>query len=341
MKRSSLDQLRLQPISLRLMLEVLGEEGVPAAPLLDRIGVGHDQLADPTFLISGRVELELSRAFSELTRDRQDIWIKVAQRYHLLALDPVGFAVATAPTFRAAIDLVASYQDLTYSLTRMIVTEAGPDVMAIRLLFDDTPPDIVPYEVTRDAIGYVNFINTLWGGRAPWLRIECPEAIVPALKDMIGETPTSIADRPGFFFSRAKFDSALPNSSSSFHRTYDARVQALLDEAVETDIASRLRPFLSERIGGADITLSAASAYLAMSERTVQRRLREEGTSLRDLINAIRVQKAQHLLATSTLSMEDIAATTGYVDSSALSHAFRRKLGVSPRAYRKGARPGV
>ena len=75
---------------------------------------------------------------------------------------------------------------------------------------------------------------------------------------------------------------------------------------------------------------------LHMSERTLRRRLAEEGLWFRGLLDEIREQLAEELLITGGLSVAEVAERLGYVEVSSLSQAFRRWKGVGPRAYRAG-----
>jgi AraC-like DNA-binding protein len=73
-----------------------------------------------------------------------------------------------------------------------------------------------------------------------------------------------------------------------------------------------------------------------MSSRTLRRRLDEEGTSFRSLLEEVRQALAEELLATGGLSLEEIAERLGYGEVSNFIHAFKRWKGVPPRQYRLG-----
>jgi AraC-like DNA-binding protein len=70
-----------------------------------------------------------------------------------------------------------------------------------------------------------------------------------------------------------------------------------------------------------------------MSERTLRRRLAEEGTSLRALVDEVRATLAAEFLRSGSLTVAEIAHRLGYVEQSSFSQAFKRWHGVSPRAY--------
>lgn len=75
-----------------------------------------------------------------------------------------------------------------------------------------------------------------------------------------------------------------------------------------------------------------------VSNRTLQRKLKDEGTSFMDLLQDTRLQLACRYLKNPSRSIVETAYLLGFSESSTFSRAFKRWTGVSPAAYRlKGA----
>jgi AraC-like DNA-binding protein len=85
--------------------------------------------------------------------------------------------------------------------------------------------------------------------------------------------------------------------------------------------------------GGPELTRVAQQ--LAMGPRTLQRRLRDEGTSWRVELERARQERTHRLLRETPLSVESIAARVGYSDVRALRRAVRRWYGKSPLEVRR------
>jgi AraC-like DNA-binding protein len=83
--------------------------------------------------------------------------------------------------------------------------------------------------------------------------------------------------------------------------------------------------------------LKDVARRLNLSARTVERRLLEEGSSLRAIKDALRRDMALSRLRTSDQSVAQIAASLGYADTSTFFRAFTAWTGASPTAYRKRA----
>jgi AraC-like DNA-binding protein len=114
-----------------------------------------------------------------------------------------------------------------------------------------------------------------------------------------------------------------------------ARELAALGERGGDGIAALARDRLREALltGRCDVT--TVSKALAMSERTLQRRLGECGTTFQALLDDVRRELALAQLERGAGTLTDLAFTLGYADLSAFSRAFRRWTGESPVEYRR------
>jgi transcriptional regulator GlxA family with amidase domain len=88
-----------------------------------------------------------------------------------------------------------------------------------------------------------------------------------------------------------------------------------------------------------ELVVSALARKAAMSPRTFLRRFREQtGTTPARWLTRTRVRRAQQLLETTALSVEEIAGEVGFGASSTLRERFGAVVGTSPQAYRTAFR---
>ncbi len=73
---------------------------------------------------------------------------------------------------------------------------------------------------------------------------------------------------------------------------------------------------------------------LNLSERTLQRRLADEGSSYQQLLNDTRRQLAERYLRDGQLAATEIALLLGYSEPSVFFRAFRQWTGLTPGEYR-------
>jgi AraC-like DNA-binding protein len=77
---------------------------------------------------------------------------------------------------------------------------------------------------------------------------------------------------------------------------------------------------------------------LAMSERTLRRRLHDQGTTYQALLDQLRSELARNYVAHSRDPFEAIAHRLAFADPSAFFRAFRRWTGTTPAQFREHAR---
>jgi transcriptional regulator GlxA family with amidase domain len=84
------------------------------------------------------------------------------------------------------------------------------------------------------------------------------------------------------------------------------------------------------------LPLSVIARHAAMSARTLSRRFLEQvGATPAQWIAQARVRRAQQLLETTSLSIEDVATKSGFRSASVLREHFGAVLGTPPLAYRR------
>ncbi|HTS62960.1 MAG TPA: AraC family transcriptional regulator ligand-binding domain-containing protein [Candidatus Acidoferrales bacterium] len=103
----------------------------------------------------------------------------------------------------------------------------------------------------------------------------------------------------------------------------------------QTGIAADVQRALASRVGGPDTRIAAVARQLAISVRTLQRRLAAEGVSYQDLLDGARKEAAGQYLGNSTLAICEIAYLLGYSEPAPFHRAFKRWYGVTPDAFRR------
>lgn len=89
-----------------------------------------------------------------------------------------------------------------------------------------------------------------------------------------------------------------------------------------------------------DLSQTEVARRLNMSERSLRRVFAEEGTSFKELLTRVRIERARQTLASSDLSIEQVATASGFARSVSFYRNFKRFTGTTPSAYRAAARAG-
>lgn len=107
-------------------------------------------------------------------------------------------------------------------------------------------------------------------------------------------------------------------------------------EVSASQVANDVEALIVDALPSGIPSIVQVSEHMGMSNRTLTRRLRENGVSFRDLIQKTQERVSKDLLKQSGRSIAEIAFETGFSEQSAFNRAFKRWTGVSPVEFRKG-----
>jgi AraC-like DNA-binding protein len=100
----------------------------------------------------------------------------------------------------------------------------------------------------------------------------------------------------------------------------------------KSEISSVIKKLMMKNQGEI-LKIKQVAQIMNISERTLQRYLAIENTSFSVLVDLTRKQQAQDLLQNSSVSIEAVALSLGYADTSHFTRAFKRWMGVTPKYY--------
>jgi AraC-like DNA-binding protein len=151
-----------------------------------------------------------------------------------------------------------------------------------------------------------------------------------------GVTPAYGAARVDITFPDAILDlpvsGAEPALREMFARQVEGEHARLQGDAA---LPERTRAEIARRLAAGTAELPAVARALSLSERTLQRRLRELGTSFQALLDEERRAVAVERIGSVDATVTDVAFLLGFSDTSAFTRAFRRWTGVTPAAFRR------
>lgn len=102
----------------------------------------------------------------------------------------------------------------------------------------------------------------------------------------------------------------------------------------------RVMSLVTTYLGRQPVTLQSLAADLAVSPRSLQRHLANEGATLRELVRSYRQEIAEQHLQAGTLRLGNLAEALGYTDGTTFWRAHRNWKGCSPSAaLKKGSNP--
>ena len=143
----------------------------------------------------------------------------------------------------------------------------------------------------------------------------------------------------GFRFPRWALDLELPSSDPHLHDVLLRHAETLLSglPKVESFVA-RVREAVVGELRGGNPNAKHIARLVHVSTRTLARRLEEEGTNFRAVVDDLRRRMALSYAIDSDMQISEIALLLGFSNSSAFNHAFKRWTGEAPLDYRRARR---
>lgn len=141
-----------------------------------------------------------------------------------------------------------------------------------------------------------------------------------------------------FVLRRDLLERPLPRTDPGLFQ-YLERHAAAVAERLPTsgDLSTRVRRLVMESLRDGEPSPARVAKSLGLSERTLQRRLRDEGTTLTRIADATRRELSEHYLTEPNVAAFEVAFLLGYSEPSAFHRAFRRWTGITPQEFRRRA----
>lgn len=318
---------------------LLRAHGHDPAPVLARCGLAPDAFDQP----ERRVPYRLAGAVFEqaaLTSGREDFGLLVGQRFEIGHFGLLGRLLWRAATVGEALNDLYRYFHLQDRGGVAYLRRRDGTLVALgySIVDADTPGASLVHDLVM-AIG-MRLMRGLAGERF------APRAVL-----LSRARPADVEPYRRFFAAPLRFDAA--RSELHFDRSWLQQRVAGAD-AADRDTARRaavsveagVRPSMADRARAAAHVLLADGAVsapsladtLGLHERTLRRRLADEGTNIMDIIAAARFELSKQLLRDTQLPVERIAAALGYGDASAFVRAFRAWSAVTPGGWRNALR---
>ena len=302
---------------------------------MDYAGLCPDDLADPDSRVKSAASLKLWRAIIASQKDPL-LGLHIGSSIKATELGLVGYAMYYSRDLRCALSRLALYLRILSESVLFNVEEN--DEQAI-LIWQADP--------LLAALGHpIEFIVTLVVSLA---REITGSDLVPIRVELSTSNPESPAAYKDFFRCPISFNRPVASVTLSHRqmglssKATDVTLAGYLSDLAsktmlprDTSVVAAVRRSLWQFLPGGHPDLWRIASQMGISERSLQRRLGEEGTSFSRILDDLRRDLSEELLVDRKLSVAQVAFLLGYSEPSAFQRAFRRWRGISPRRFCAG-----
>lgn len=114
--------------------------------------------------------------------------------------------------------------------------------------------------------------------------------------------------------------------------------QRLSDLGTDDSLSKQVKSSLLELLPTGISSVNAVADKLAISKRTLQRKLQLEGTNYQAVLQSVRTELAKHYLENSAVSGIELSMLLGFESYNSFLKAFNQWTGTSPEEHRKSHR---
>lgn len=312
--------------------------GITAQELCAATGFDPTIHTAPDARIPLALETQLWNTAATLSNDA-DFGLHAAEIIRPGAFDVFDYAVRTAPDLGGALNRMVRYNRLVHDLAVFNLVEQ-PDTICIEHQFNSADINpcrhaseftlasllIIGEQMTGQALQplAVNFPHSKPDQTTEHLRIF---GVMPIFGSTVSSLtlPRSVLARP------------IPDADPGLSRIVMAHAEQLLARFARTtpDITTTVRTYLASDMAQGPKTLSRIAQHMHMSERSLQRRLTDEGTNFAKLADEVRKELALRYIADQRLSLGEVAYLLGFAEPSPFHRAFKRWTGMTPAIARQ------
>lgn len=314
---------------LRAMLTDLG---LSPARVLRRAGLRLDILAGGPVWLSQEQFFALWEAI-EVEADDPNLPLRIEDAFAPEVFGAPIFAALMSPDFNTAATRIATYKKLIGPMRQIVEISAETTSVAYEWPVDSDPPDGL---VLSELMFWVQMIRTGTRRRVEPIEVTAPTLPVDmgAYRDYVGIEITEAPEQRVIF---AAVDAARPflTANEAIWEAFEPDLRRrLADLELDAPASERVRAVLLELLPAGRSSMGEVAGELAMSTRTLHRRLAAEDTTYQRILDGTREALARHYLSDRNLSAAEIAFLLGYEETSSFYRAFHQWTGETPERVR-------
>lgn len=329
-------------IGVRAMIAAFTALGLDSARLATEAGIDPHVLSDPDGVLPSA---QLYRLWEIADREwgRPALGIRAAGEVPVGAYEVLDYLMFSSQTVGAGLSLLADYLDMATRTARYEL-HVDDDVAACEMVWR-IPPQGIMFHLRDYSLSLVASRVAFASDRRP-LRVELAGlafATAAEYAEAFGVPTVLDSARNALIFSRDAWETPLPRRDDVLNRTLRRHAQFLVDRqppAAAATVTDRVRTELLARSQIGLASIEDVARELAMSVRTLQRRLRLEGVSFEEIASDVHAKLAKSYLVDSGVSISEVSYLLGFSEPSAFSRAFRKWTGMTPQDFRRAENRG-
>jgi AraC-like DNA-binding protein len=325
-------------VKVATVLDALAAEGLSIDDAIASLDLSKSALSSPATRVSLNQIIEVCRIADSLSKNPQFAY-NAGSQLHVSAYGMWGFAILSSMNYRQTMNFALKYHQLATPLVELQFNEQSgcgiwtftplPNARISARLYKF----IVEMQLGITLSLHRDIMGPSFAAREIHITY-APSADAPKYPDIFG-CPVLLGQSENRLLFDAAWLDVTPNLGNEItYSTVVGLCDGLMEEfRLRIGFIGKVRQALLTNLMRAT-SLDDIASSLNMSARTLRRRLQEENTSYRELVDELRKDVAIKYLRDTDLTVENIAEALGFSDGANFRHAFRRWTKAAPHEFR-------
>ncbi|MGB5882783.1 MAG: AraC family transcriptional regulator [Desulfobulbales bacterium] len=315
-----------------ILWKTLEAYGLDPEPIFLVEDITREMIMKPGTRISYKKSQNLWGKLSNLIKD-PCFGLRAGQYWHPSHFNALGFAWLASVTLREALTRLVRYVHMISESTKIHLVENPAGLSVV-------------YSDTMELPAYMDFSMIILSEAC---RLNFGNGFKPVAINFIHSEPSCAGDYVRFFNAPVTFnanddrfiisssdaDKRLPTGNKNLASLHDQYILRYLDRMNDLNLAQQVKTAFLDLMPAGHISVKRVARRLNMTARSLQRRLRAEGTTFSKLVDEARRELAEDYIHDPSFSLMEVAFILGFSDFSSFSRAYKRWTGISPSKVRK------
>jgi len=321
-----------------LISRAIDSYGLDSRKLFAEVGLNHADLRDPLARFSSAAIMDLWRSAALATRD-PGFGLTVASFWHPTTLYALGYSWLASNNLEEAFACAVRYTRIVNTAAQgLLRVEDG--AQQFRVILGRSSYYTNPAEVAVDAaMGMLMIMcRAAYGSGFEVMRVSFrhPEPSRRERFDQLFKAPIEFgAQDDALYIDPAIVRAPLATANPELVRINDRIATDYLAQLDRNDLGMRVRSKLIEQLPAGRISEGEIAAAINLSQRSLQRKLREQGMTFTRLVDSTRRELSLQYVRDPNYSFNEVAFLLGFTEPANFSRAFKRWFGYSPSQFRQ------
>ena len=317
-----------------ITLKIIESYGIDPDPLLKNIGIDPKLIKDPNARFA-YTQIDQLWHDAAAIADDPGFGLKAAKYWHPSQMGGLGYAWLASYSLHTALDRLARYMTILTEGATVEIDETT-DELSVHLIYKA----ISTQQPTRTD----SFMAMLLA----MCQANCGDDFHPTSVSLTHAEPADVSEYYALFecpihfsakenrfnLSRKIADEHLISSNPRLTQVSDQIIIETLAKLNKNNVVEQVKAEILRHLPSGGVTQTSIAEALHMTQRSLQRRLQENDTTFKLLLDELRSELALKYIQDSNLGLFEMAFLLGFTEYSSFSRAFKRWTGRSPKAYR-------